>query len=364
MAKKKNLETFLQTVYYDPKHPASFTGIDALLRAAKSEGNFKNVSRLTIQKWLEKQLTYTLHKPIRRRFPRRRVIVSSMDWQWESDLVDLTSLSRYNKGYKYLVTTIDVLSKYAWVLPLKDKTGKSLVNAFKKIFKGGRIPHKLHTDHGTEFLNRVFRTFLKEKDVHFFTTKNYETKATVVERFNRTLKSRMFKYFTWKNTHRYIDVLPQMVDAYNHSHHRSIGTEPVLVTKKNEDKIWEKLYGSGKNDPVRFKFSVGQKVRISKYKTIFTKGYLPNWTEEMFTVSQRIPSKPPVYRLIDYHNETVIGTFYEYELQGVVKDDDIYRVEKVLKSRTRNGKKEYLVKWKGYNDDFNSWVPKKDIKKL
>ena len=246
-----------------------------------------------------------------------------------------------------------------------ERQNWSLVSAFKKIFKDGRIPKKLHTDHGTEFLNKVFQRFLKENGVDFFTTENFDTKATVVERFNRTLKTRMFKYFTFKNTNKYIDILPHLVDAYNHSYHRSIGTKPVLVTKKNEAKIWEKLYSSHKDKPVRFKFNVGQKVRISKYKSIFTKGYLPNWTEEIFTINQRIPTRPPVYRLKDYHNEILIGTFYEAELQSVIKeDDDIYRVEKILKSRTRNGVKEYFIKWKGYDSSFNSWVPKNDITKV
>ena len=354
MGKPKDLSTRLQEIYYNPKHPASFSGVDALLRALKEEGKI-DAKHSDVKKWLEKQLTYTLHKPIRRRFPRGRVLVSGVDWQWESDLVDLSSLSRYNNGYKWLVTTIDVLSKYAWVVPMKDKTGKSLVEAFKKILKGGRKPTKLHTDHGTEFLNKQFQAFLQKHDIQFFTTNN-ETKASVVERFNRTLKSKMFKYFTYKNTHKYIDVLAQLVDSYNHSFHRSIGTKPVLVTKKNENTIWERLYGKGVNAPTRFKFNIGDQVRIGKSKMIFTKGYLPNWTEEIFTVTERINRKPPVYRLKDFGGDIISGTFYEYELQKVTKEDDVYRVEKIIKRRTRNGQREAFVKWKGYPSRYNSWL--------
>lgn len=362
MGKPKDLQSLLQEIYYNPRHPASFSGVEALYRAVKENGKI-SASRANIKKWLENQLTYTLHKPIRRRFPRGRVLVSEMDYQWESDLVDLSSLSRYNNGYKFLVTTIDVLSKFAWVIPLKDKSGKSLVSAFTKILKGGRKPKKLHTDHGSEFVNRTFQNYLKDKNIHFFTTNN-ETKASVVERFNRTLKTRMFKYFTWKNTHKYIDVLPDLVSSYNNSFHRSIGTKPILVNKQNENKVWEKLYSSGKQLPTHFKLNIGDKVRISKYKTIFTKGYLPNWTEEIFTITKRIGRKPPVYQLKDHNDEDIHGTYYEYELQKITKEDDVYRVEKVLRRRTRNGQREMFVKWKGYPAEFNSWVNVKDIVKL
>ena len=359
MGKPKDLQSLLQAIYYNPKHPASFSGVEPLYKAVRAESH-QPVSRAIVKNWLEKQLTYTLHKPIRRRFPRRRVLVSGIDWQWESDLVDLSKLSRYNNGYKWLVTTIDVLSKYAWVVPLKDKTGKSLVQAFKKILRGGRKPVKLHTDHGTEFLNKQFQTYLRGNDIQFFTTNN-ETKASVVERFNRTLKTRMFKYFTFKNTRKYIDILPELVESYNNSYHRSIGTKPILVNKKNENKIWETLYGQGSRAPVRFKFNTGDQVRIGKNKIIFDKGYLPNWTEEIFTIADRIARKPPIYRLKDFNDDLIIGTFYEFELQRVAKEDDIYRVEKVIRKRIRNGQREALVKWRGYPSQFNSWINVKDI---
>ena len=134
--------------------------------------------------------------------------------------MDISSLARFNKGYKFLLTCIDVFSKFAWVVPLKNKTGESLVNGFQSILDLGRSPEKLQTDKGTEFLNRNFQSFLKEKNIHFFTTNN-ELKASVVERFNRTLKTRMWKYFTAKNTRVYIEILQDIVHAYNNSYHQS-----------------------------------------------------------------------------------------------------------------------------------------------
>ena len=156
-----------------------------------------------------------------------------MDDVWQMDLVDLASQSKHNAGYKYLLTCIDVLSKFAWVIPLKDKTGKSLVSALNKIIKKSmREPYHIQTDKGTEFTNRVFQTFLKDKDILFYTTQN-TTKACVVERFNRTLKEKMWKYFTHRNTLKYIPVLNSLVHAYNISYHRSIKMKPISVNKEN-----------------------------------------------------------------------------------------------------------------------------------
>jgi transposase InsO family protein len=145
------------------------------------------------------------------------VVVYRIDHQWQANLVDLGKLAFYNKGFKYLLTCIDVLSRYAWVVPLKDKTGKTLKEAFQVIFKMGQQPIRLQTDKGTEFTNRIFQKFLNEHDVHFFTTYNEETKANIVERFNRTLKTKMWKYFTYRETLPYVDVLSDMVASYNHT---------------------------------------------------------------------------------------------------------------------------------------------------
>jgi hypothetical protein len=157
--------------------------------------------------------------------------------------VDLAKLSSYNKGFKYLLTCIDVLSRYPWVVPLTDKTGKTLKDAFQVIFKSGRCPMRLHTDKGTEFINRVFQKFLKEHDMHFFTTCNEETNASIVESFNRTLKTKMWKYFTHREILTYVDVLSEMVASYDHTIHRTICIPPAEVTWANngvQEAKWKK----------------------------------------------------------------------------------------------------------------------------
>ena len=249
------------------------------------------------------------------------------------------------------------------MVPLKTKQGQELVKAFQMILSTGRKPNKLQTDQGTEFLNRLFQNFLREKNIDFFTV-NSGLKASVVERFNRTFKNKMYKYFTAKNTLTYIDVLPKLVKSYNNTYHRSIKMKPSQVTKANEAKVWDTLYGNDVDKRVRFKLQVGDRVRISKVKRMFEKSYLPNFTEEIFTVYKRMVRQVPVYKLKDDAGEILDGTFYEKELQKVLKNDDVYRVEKVLRKRKRKGMIEYFVKWKGYPDRFNSWVNESDISKL
>ncbi len=267
------------------------------------------------------------------------MIVSGMDEQWQADLADIPTLAKYNKEYRYILTCIDILSKYAWAVPLKTKTGAELVRAFKKIFKDGRKPLKLNTDQGKEFENQTFKEFLKENKIIFFTTSS-DKKACVVERFNRTLKSRMWKYFTAKNTYNYIDVLDDLLIGYNNSKHRSIGTSPSSVTQEKENAIWQILYGDLQHVRAKYKYEIGDSVRISRAKATFEKGHEANWTEEIFMIAERIPRDPVVYKIKDYKGEILEGVFYEEELQRVQpkSQSDTYIVEKILQKKVRKNK--------------------------
>lgn len=358
-AKKKAYEQTFNRVYYTPRHASSYGGVQAVQREVGRK--YKKF----VPQWLSLQDTYTLHKPVRYHFPRRRVIVGGMDHQWQADLVDLRSLSKFNKGFTFLLTCIDVLSKYAWVVPLKDKTGRSLVTAFMEIFKHGRQPLALQSDKGSEFTNRVFQKFLHDRNIAFFTTENEDIKACIVERFNRTLKTKMWKYFTKHSTLTYHHILQDLVWSYNHSYHRSIKRSPASVTAKNQEDVWYTLYGSTTTEESPIcKFQVGDHVRISKAKRTFKKGYLPNWTREIFLVAACRPGRPPVYELEDANGEKLRGTFYAEELQHVhITEDKLYKIQAILDQRRRGKVTEYLVKWEGYPDSFNSWIKKTELKK-
>ena len=361
---EKQAAPILRKTYLNPDHAVGFAGAKPLVDVARVKG----VKPSTTQKWLESQLAYTLHKPAGRRFKRNRVFVNGKDEQWQADLVDVQALKKDNDGYRFLLTVIDVLSKYAWVVPLKDKTGKSLVDAFDTVFKkDGRVPERLQTDAGKEFLNKEFQRFLTSKNVHHFVTYN-ETKAQIVERFNRTLKNRMWRYFTFQNGRRYVEILPALVEGYNKAYHRSIGTAPERVTQINAQDIWHRLYGKDfvkRSTRVRFKFKVGDKVRISKKKGTFEKGYLPNWTEEVFSIAQRLRRIPPVYRLREYDGTMLDGTFYERELQRVQQSEaDLFLIEKILKTRGKGKDEEYLVRWSGWPSKYDQWIRASSLKRL
>jgi len=239
------MEEYLQELYYDPKRVGSFGGAVNLYRAVKQERK-KTISHSKIKKWLETQDPYTLHKPVRKHFKRNTVLVDGIDSQWQIDLVDMHSLSEYNDGVNYLLTCFCVFSKFAFVQPLHTKSASSLVKALDTIFQSsGRIPEVIFSDKGTEFNNKLVKKLLEKNDVKLVLSQN-ETKASVIERFNRTLKTKMYKYFTAKRNLRYIDVLPQLVTAYNNTLHNSIKMKPSEVNSSNDKQVWEALYAKNR----------------------------------------------------------------------------------------------------------------------
>ena len=262
--------------------------------------------------------------------------------------MDMQAFFKFNRVVKYLLAVIDVFTKYGWLIPLKDKTGKSVASALKTIFEE-RKPEKMWVDKGKEFYNKDVKDLIE-----LYSTEN-EEKSSVVERWIRTMKEKMWKYFSAKSTNVYMNVLSDLVKEYNNTRHSSIKMTPVK-TSKNELTVWRNLYPENLEiRDINPKFSVGDEVRISKKKNIFEKGYTTRWTEEIFTIVEVKLTSPPTYKIADFNGEEIKGTFYEPELQKT--SQELFRIEKVIK----RGKNKSLVKWKGYSDDFNSWVDNKDI---
>ena len=279
------MEPLLHDVYYDLSSPACYSGLNSVYKQAKK--HLPSIKISDVESFLQKQDTYTLHKPVRRKFPRNKTFAIGIDSDWQADLCDVQKLKKYNDGNSYILTVIDVFSKFAWAVPIKNKKPESVVEAFKKILKScDRKPSKLLTDKGTEFRGKPFQEFLKKHEIKYMASESPDIKASIAERYNRTLKTRLWKYFTKTQTLNYIETLPKLVQAINQSFHRSIGRRPVDVTLENEREVWETLYGKSLG-PVKFKFNIGDKVRIAQYKHIFKKGYLPTFTEEIFTISEK-----------------------------------------------------------------------------
>lgn len=347
------MDALLSKLYYDPE--TGFTGVDQLYKRSKIID--KSVTRAVVKQWLEKVSAYTLHKPALKKYGRNRVIVSGIDEQWTVDLADLQSLRYHNDGYKYLFNCIDIFSKYAWSVPTKTKNAQDILDAFKHVLTTSkRKPQKLQADAGSEFTNKDFQKFLKSEYIEFFTTKS-EIKSSVIERFNRTLKERMWRYFSKTNTMKYIDILPKLMINYNNSYHRTIKTFPANVTQNNEREILIKAFSIAPLEPSIFKFNINDRVRISKVKKHFEKGYFPKWSEEFFIIKSRLSRRPPVYTIKDQDGEIIEGVFYEPELQKVdIGSDDLFIIEKIIKTRKRGGKTDYFVYWRGYPSKFDSWV--------
>ena len=227
---------------------------------------------------------------------------------WGADLADMQLLRKFNKRFRFLLCVIDIFSKYAWVIPLKDKKGISIVNAFQKILKGSnRKPNEIWGDKGREFYNNSFKKWLQDNDIVMYSTNN-KGKSVVAERFIRTIKNKIYKYMTSISKNVYIDKLDDIVKKYN-TYHKSIKIKPVDV--KDNTYIDFKKEVNDKNP----KFKVGDHVRISKYKNTFAKGYMPNWSEEILIIKKIKNTVPWIYVINDLNGEKIIGAFYANELQ-------------------------------------------------
>ena len=346
----------LEKSYYDALQPSSLGGVNRLIKGSKK-------NKKTVLKWLSGQDTYTLHKPVRRNFKRRRVITGGIGYQYEIDLVDLRKFSEWNDGMNYILMCIDVFSKKGFAEPIKTKKSPSIIPALKRIFQE-RKPMYISFDSGGEFVSAVMKDFFRKEGIFSFAYRNENTKAATVERYNRTILSRLYRYFTYARSYRYLDILPKIIESYNHSYHRSIKTSPNNVTKENESKIWHTLY-----DDLRFAekikpvFVVGDTVRLARKRGVFDKGYTEQWTEELFTISQVHLTNPPVYSVKDFKNEEILGRFYAQELQKVENKKE-FLIEKILGSRKQGRRKEVLVKWVGYDKSFNSYIPASEVKHI
>ena len=357
--------------YNDPSAPGSFQGPEKLFVSAKRDGA-NNLKRNDVNRFLQKENTYTLNRAVQRKFPRNRVVVAGFDSQWDMDLADLSLLYKENDGYKYFLLAIDIFSRYVWVRPVKTKYAKEIVKVITSIFAEGRKPRTIRTDGGKEFQNQTVKAFLSEQGVHIFSTYN-EVQANYAERAIKTIKSKLYRYLISRNTLRYIDVLQDLVKSYNNTVHSSLGRPPSKVTKQNESEVRLDQYmkrRKPKNDwDSKFqlmKYKVGDQVRITYRRKAFDREYDQKFSGEVFVVSEaRRRNTIPIYKLKDWNGEPIKGTFYQQQLQKVdVSADDSFKIEKIIKRRRRNGRNQVLVKWQHWPRSFNQWLDEDAITEL
>ena len=296
---------------------------------ARMEDIYSNVRSIPsftskISDFLRKNETASVHKQIRRKFRRRKIVAYYPYDICMADLAFFTGfgMAHANNGFKYVLVFIDVFTKMCFVEPMKDKRGLTALIAFENIFRRlPEIPKHIVTDVGTEFYNKPVSKLFTDNAVTHYSIRGTH-KAAVAERMIRTLKGRIEKYL-WKNkTKRYIDVLQQIVDNYNKTPHRAIGMPPVDVNYQNRAAVFKKLYKNF-NDRSQPKLHVGDKVRIPKNKTIFDKGYTRQWSLELYTiVTAQSRDGIDYYRIADENGIMLPRQRYYHELNLVYKHDE------------------------------------------
>lgn len=351
----------IKELYEDPK--IGLTGLETFRKKLRDRGI--EISKEKLTEILSGVNAFSIHRKVKKTFPRRKIIVQRPFEQLQADLAEVNKMDpQHNNNTRYLLTVVDVMSKYAWVIPLKDKKATTVLEALKPIILESH-PEKLQTDKGSEFFNSTVQKFLKSENVKLFATES-DQKASVVERFNRTLKNILFRYMDAKKTDRYIDILQDVVDNYNNTKHSTIGVTPVeALEPENTFKVYANYY---KKEFKRKKSSnnlkMGDIVRLSAAKRVFDKESLNgNWTIELFRITKVNETNPITYGIEDLQGEEVMGAYYDSELQKVPKSllDEPAEIEKVIRTRTYKGKKQSFVKYRGYPDKFNAWVDSSEL---
>jgi transposase InsO family protein len=388
----KGQRALLEKTFLTPSHPASFSSAqkmrDALLSRKHASKRVKVPSLLQIKQWQLEQRSFTLHRPARKHYKMKKVVVGGVNIQLQGDLVDMQRWAAQNSGFRYILLVVDCFSRYAYSRPLKTKQGHLVAEALESILDEAekRIDRKIkqiQVDEGTEFYNHHVKLLLEKRHVSLFSTKS-PTKAQMVERLIRTLRTRQERFNTFGGKRAWVDSFPLLVKSYNKTSHSSLPRymTPTDVTLKNESLVWNHLYGEEllniplnklKRGPSRSNkkttsviLKIGDPVRVSKRKRTFEKSYYQNFMDEIFYISHVSKStKPPSYRISDVHGELLEGIFYRPELSPVRFNETttkrskgaVYAVEEILKEEIRSDGKKYLfVKWQGYPSTDNQWI--------
>lgn len=317
----------LSELYYNLENSSAYAGLDRLYKAVRAKG--MPYSKADVRYWLNAQPVYTLHKPVRKKFPRSRVISWGPNWLLEADMALLPEYVWRTSNKPWLLVCICTFSKYLWVRALKSKKGAEVAAALKEIFAESK-PVYFRTDYGAEFFNKEVAEVLKQFDVHHYGAGNV-VKAAHAERVIRTLKNKIYRHFT-KNPKRgrFEDELREIVDGYNKTKHSAHGHRPVDVGLENQHKIFVKLYPDYCSKRFRRDqrpiFKKGDRVRLSKFRTPFQKGYRQNYTREIFEITDvNLTRSPPTYKIKSGEDDRAIS--------GSMYADEMARVEELSSSR-------------------------------
>ena len=335
--------------YFKPRSPWDIAAYSAI-KSKKTLGLGNNFTM--------KDLSEELNKGVINKFERKKVIVNHIDEIRSCDLVDMIKYSKINKNYKYIFTNIDIFSKYVWAFPIKSKKISDIKPCFQKIFKE-RKPKYIWSDQESSFFSKEMLKFFEDNNVKIYHTYS-NLKAVVIERFNKSLRELMMKAFVKNNNTIWYNILPELIKIYNNRYHRTIKMRPIDVNKTNEKHIKNTVYNYDITNK-KPKYKINDLVRISlKRRELFDKptGNI-KWSEELFKIYKINKSNVISYQIKDMNDEIIKGIFYEKELQLTKNNTGEYIIEKILKTK---GNQMY-VKWRGYSNNFNSWIDKNSVTK-
>ena len=331
---------------------------------------YDNFNKRVIDKEFEKNDIYTKFRQYRKSKYHNPVYVYRKREQFQADTIHFNDPLMMNatKNMKYLLVVIDVFTKYVWLYPLKHITGMNVAKCFQSLFQQTK-PEKLCSDNGSEFNNNHVRKVLRHFNVLHYIAKG-RTKASIAERFNLTIQRLIYQLCRYHNTNNWVSdlILGNAKTIYLNRKHRTIKMSPTDAEKEiNQPKLRRVFYDKYmkinkiKKKP---KFKVGDTVRISASRSPFKRGYHQDFTTEVWKISRVLDNLPLArYVVKDELGDELDNILNENELI-LYKPSEMYEVDKILKTRWVNGKKEILVRWLHYDDKFDSWIPAENLENI
>jgi len=309
----------LKSIFYNTKKPGGYSGTNILLRYAKKIN--KNITKKDVTRFLLSQKSSSLWAPRYTRYKRNSFVQIKRNFQFSIDLMFLVNYSEINDGFKYLLTTIDVFSRQAHVFALRTKKSEEVLKSIKYLVEQVPSIKILSSDLGTEFFNKNFKLFCKQKNIGMWFSENREIKQSLSERFHRTLRQKLLKMFTHRNKDLWIDQYQNIVKNYNNTFHRTLGCAPNEVTAKNQLQIARKMFPPPPSSYIKKKkpkFKKNNYVRLQRLFNNFEKNAY-RWTREIFKISKIFTDKKIVqYQITDKKHNIISGKFYGAELKLVV----------------------------------------------
>ena len=362
-----HIDKYLRTIYYDTNSPASLYGQTKLWDFVRNRPDKPtDLTFSKLKRWLLIQQVHYMHSQVPKHFPTEHLIFDYINQEWSLDLVYI-GYRNENAGNQYILMVMDSFSRFLMTKNLKNKSCQSVTKAFKEILDKGRHPEVIVSDAGGEFKGQAFQDLLKEYSI-IHQIAYGATKASLIERCNRTLENRLYKYFYEKQTHNFVTVIDSLVRSYNETTHSFLKMPPADVTESNAFDLYCKVYmpivvKRGKH-PVIPAFKKNDLVRLSRAVNPFSRGYGLKYSEEIFKIASVIRSHPPRYRVTDLNKQLILGSYYEPELRKIPNQDIdqiSFKIDKILRKK-KIGKKNYsYISWLGYGPSFRTWIPSSQV---